>query len=159
MHTEKCLNVESPQIEGKFKKLLLTSGIFINLSMTEWAGSCWRWQSKELKILFIKIHSRFFLLWESMWYDSEDFHRCSDIPCSGKKARSLIPFYKWLEPNSIPRKLKENSVMEYERIGNWPLSNIIQNNLLKPFHLFRYCTAHANMPVGFQTQVEVKAAI
>lgn len=31
MHTEKRLNVESPLIQGKFKKLLLTSGILINL--------------------------------------------------------------------------------------------------------------------------------
>lgn len=48
--------------------------------------------------------------------------------------------------------------MEFERIGNWPLTNIIQNNLLQLFHLFHYCTAHANMHIAFQTQVGGKAA-
>lgn len=65
-----------------------------------------------------------------MVYGSAGFCRCTFIPGSGKKARSLIPFRKWFGPNFIPRKLNESSVMEFKRIGNWPLSNIFQNNLL-----------------------------
>lgn len=48
--------------------------------------------------------------------------------------------------------------MEFKKIGNWPLSNNFQNNLLKLFHFFHYCSADANLYIGFQTQADGTAA-